>query len=390
MPENRWQRLVPRLHPHGPTVFGEMGALATRTGAVNLGQGFPDEAGPEELRAIAMAEVADPLGNQYPPANGRIELRTAIADHQRDWYGLDYDPHTEVVVATGASEAIASTLFALIHLGDEVLAFEPAFDIYAAQTALAGGDFRTVPLGPGFRPDLDALAAAIGPRTRMLLLNSPHNPSGVVFTRAECEAIARLAIEHDLLVLSDEVYEHLLYDDAEHIPFATLPGMRERTISVGSGGKSFSFTGWKVGWACAPADLMAAIRVPRQHLSYVSGGPFQHAIAAGLRLPKPFFTDFAATLQGKRDHLIEGLRSIGLDPIVPKGTYFVVTDVSPLGTTDGDEFAWALPERAGVACIPVGAFCLHRGDADRYVRWTFCKKYEVLDAAIERLRAEFG
>ena len=377
------------MHPYGPTVFGEMSVLANSTGSVNLGQGFPDTAGPEELRRIAIEQVGDPHGNQYPPAHGHIDLRTAIADHQRDWYGLDYDPYTEVVVATGASEAIASTLFALVHSGDEVLAFEPAFDIYAAQTALAGATFRTIPLGPGFRPDIEALRAAITPRTRILLLNSPHNPTGVVFTHDEMAALSRIALEHDLLVLSDEAYEHLVFDGISHVPFAAIPGMRERTISIGSGGKSFSFTGWKVGWACAPKELMSAIRVPRQHLSYVSGGPFQLAIAAGLRLPRTYFTEFAADLERKRDHLLDGLRSIGLDPVVPQGTYFIVSDVSPLGFSDGAEFAWGLPERAGVACIPVGAFCQHHGDAHRYVRWTFCKQYPVLDEAISRLRAAF-
>jgi len=384
------ERLVPRLRPYASTIFGEMSGLARRTGSVNLGQGFPDTDGPVELQEIAIEAIRTGAGNQYPPAHGLLDLREAVSEHQRQWYGLEYDPADEVVVGTGASETIASALLSLIDHGDEVLAFEPAFDIYAAQTALAGGTFRTVPLGPGFRPDVEALAAAVTPRTRMLLLNTPHNPTGTVFTRAETEALARVAVDNDLLVLSDEVYEHLLFDGVEHIPMASVPGMRERTISVGSGGKSFSFTGWKVGWGCAPADLMAAIRVARQHLSFVSGGPFQPAIAAGLRLPREYFVDFAADLQGKRDHLIEGLRSIGLEPVVPDGTYFVVTDVRPLGFDDSAAFSWGLPERARVTCIPVGAFCEHRGHADHYVRWTFCKRHEVLDEAISRLRAAYG
>ena len=390
MSDDRWRQLVPRMRPYAPTVFGEMSALAARVGAVNLGQGFPDTDGPVELQQIAIDAITDGSGNQYPPAHGRPDLRAAISEHRSRFYNLGYDPDDEIVVSTGASEAIAATLLALVGPGDEVLAFEPAFDIYPAQTALAGATFRTVPLGPGFRPDLAALESAVTPATRLLLLNSPHNPTGTVLTREELEGIAQFAISHDLLVLSDEVYEHLLFDGTEHVPIATLPGMRERTVSVGSGGKSFSFTGWKVGWACAPRHLMAAIRVPRQHLSYVSGGPFQGAIAAGLRLPQSYFLDFAQELQNKRDHLLAGLRSIGLDPLVPKGTYFVVTDVSPLGSSDGAKFAWSLPERAGVAVIPVSAFCAHRGEADRFVRWTFCKKFDVLDEAIERLHAEFA
>lgn len=384
------QYLVDRMRPYATSIFGRMSALAASTGSVNLGQGFPDTDGPSELQEIAIAAIRDGSGNQYPPAHGLPDLRAAIAHHQQHWYDLEYDPDTEVVVATGASEAIGAALLALLAPGDEVLAFEPAFDIYPAQTALAHGTFRTIPLGADFRPDIAALAAAVTPRTKALLMNTPHNPTGVVFTREETEAISRIAIDHDLIMFSDEVYEHLLYDGAQHIPFATIPGMRERTVSFGSGGKSFSFTGWKVGWACAPANIMAAIRVPRQHLSYVSSGPFQPAIAAGLRLPDEYFTSFAAELEGKRDRMLAGLRSIGLDPVVPQGTYFIVTDVSPLGYSDGADFAWSLPERAGVAVIPVSNFCENRGEADKYVRWTFCKKFDVLDEAIARLDRAFS
>jgi len=384
------QYLVERMRPYATSIFGRMSALAASTGSVNLGQGFPDTDGPSELQEIAISAIRDGSGNQYPPAHGLPDLRAAIAHHQQHWYDLEYDPDTEVVVATGASEAIGSAMFAFLAPGDEVLAFEPAFDIYPAQTALAHGTFRTVPLGPDFRPDIAALAAAVTPRTKALLMNTPHNPTGVVFTREETEAISRIAIDNDLIMFSDEVYEHLLFDGAEHIPFATIPGMKERTVSFGSGGKSFSFTGWKVGWACAPANLMSAIRVPRQHLSFVSGGPFQPAIAAGLRLPDAYFTGFAAELEGKRDRMLAGLHSIGLDPVVPQGTYFIVTDVTPLGYADGAEFAWSLPERAGVAVIPVSNFCEHPGEADKYVRWTFCKKYEVIDEAITRLDRAFS
>jgi N-succinyldiaminopimelate aminotransferase len=382
--------LVPHLTEHATTIFGDMSRRAVEVGAVNLGQGFPDTDGPAHLMDVATAAIRDGRGNQYPPAHGLPELRDAIAEHQHRFYGLTVDPQTEVVVTTGASEAIVATLLALIDAGDEVLVFEPRFDVYAAAIAMARGRRIGVLMdGPGYRPNLDALRAAITPRTRMILLNSPHNPTGVVFTREELQGIADIAIEHDLLVLADEAYEHLWFDGHPHIPISTLPGMFDRTITIGSGGKSFSFTGWKVGWASGPQRLISAVRVARQHLSYVSGGPFQWAMAAGLRLPDSYFDELRADLAAKRDVLSAGLADIGFTVLPSQGTYFVTTDIRPLGFTDGMEFCMTLPERAGVAAIPHQFFCDDPEPAKPFVRWAFCKRQDVLREACDRLASAF-
>lgn len=380
--------LVPRLAEHAVSIFAEMSTLALDVGAINLGQGFPDTDGPQELKDAAIAAIAEGRGNQYPPPHGLPLLREAIAAHQQRFYGLTVDPATEVVVGTGASEIIQSALLALVDEGDEVVVFEPWFDIYTAGISLARGVRVGVPMsGPDLRPALDALNDAITPRTRVILLNSPHNPTGVVFTPAELAQIARIAIAHDVLVISDEAYEHLWFDDAEHVPISTMPGMWERTITVGSGGKTFSFTGWKVGWASGPSDLIAAVRVVRQHLSYVSGGPFQYAMALGLGLPDAYFDGLRTDLSRKRDLLGAGLANLGLRVIVPQGTYFVTTDVRPLGYADGLAFCRELPGRAGVVAIPHQVFCDDPSIGAPYVRWAFCKRPEVLDAALERLDA---
>lgn len=380
--------LVPRMAEHTASIFGEMSTLALEVGAINLGQGFPDTDGPQVVKDAAIAAIAEGRGNQYPPPHGLPLLREAIAAHQQRFYGLTVDPHTEVVVGTGASEAISSTLLALVDDGDEVIVFEPWFDVYAAGISLARGVRVGVPMrGPGLRPDLVALADAVTPRTRLILLNSPHNPTGVVFTPAELAEVARIAIENDVLVLSDEAYEHLWFDDTPHVPIATLPGMWERTVTIGSGGKSFSFTGWKVGWATGPRDLIAAVRVVRQHLSFVSGGPFQYAMAAGLALPDEYFEAFRSDLAGKRDLLSAGLADLGLGVIVPQGTYFVTTDIRPLGYDDGLAFCRDLPGRAGVVAIPHQVFCDDPSIGAPYVRWAFCKQPSVLTEALDRLRA---
>lgn len=378
--------LVPRMEEHRASIFAEMSGLATKVGAINLGQGFPDTDGPAELMQTAMDAIRDGRGNQYPPAHGLPELREAIADHQMRFYGLDMDADTGVVVGTGASEVLQSALMALVDEGDEVVMFEPWFDIYGAGISLARGVRVGVPLsGPGLRPDLTRLRAAITPRTRVLLLNSPHNPTGIVLTREELEGIAAIVIEHDLIVISDEAYEHLWFPGHPHIPMATLPGMFERTVTVGSGGKSFSFTGWKVGWASGPADLIASVRVVRQHLSYVSGGPFQYAMATGLRLPDSYFTDFRADLVDKRDLLTAGLAELGFGILPSEGTYFLTTDVRPLGYADGLEFCRDIPGRAGVVAIPHQALCDDPQVGAPYVRWAFCKRPSVLQEALERL-----
>ena len=380
--------LVPRMAEHTASIFGEMSTLALEVGAINLGQGFPDTDGPQVVKDAAIAAIAEGRGNQYPPPHGLPLLREAIAAHQQRFYGLTVDPHTEVVVGTGASEAISSTLLALVDDGDEVIVFEPWFDVYAAGISLARGVRVGVPMrGPGLRPDLVALADAVTPRTRLILLNSPHNPTGVVFTPAELPEVARIAIENDVLVLSDEAYEHLWFDDTPHVPISTLPGMWERTVTIGSGGKSFSFTGWKVGWATGPRDLIAAVRVVRQHLSFVSGGPFQYAMAEGLALPDEYFAAFRADLAGKRDLLSAGLAELGLGVIVPQGTYFVTTDIRPLGYDDGLAFCRDLPGRAGVVAIPHQVFCDDPSIGAPYVRWAFCKQPSVLTEALDRLRA---
>ncbi len=377
--------LVQRMQPYERTIFGEMSALATRLGAINLGQGFPDTGGPREVRDAAQWAIMRGHGDQYPPAHGLPALREAIAEHQARFYGLHVED-AGVVVATGASEALAAAVLALVEPGQDVLVLDPYFDLYAAVIALAGANRIAVPLtADALRPDVAALRAAVTPRTRMLLLNSPHNPTGIVFTRAELEEIAAFAIEHDLLVLADEAYEHLWFEP--HIPIATLPGMFERTVTVGSGGKTFSFTGWKVGWATGPADLIAAVRVVRQHLSYVSGGPFQEAMALGLRLPDAYFDQFRTDLAAKRDRLCAGLSGLGLRVIPPEGTYFATTDVRPLGFANGEQFCRRAPEEAGVVAIPLSALSDHPEVSDPFVRWAFCKQPAVLDEAVGRLRA---
>ncbi|MEU1865619.1 pyridoxal phosphate-dependent aminotransferase [Streptomyces gardneri] len=378
-----------RLAEFGTTIFAEMSALAARTGSINLGQGFPDTDGPEEIREAAVRALRDGLGNQYPPGPGVPELRRAVADHQREWYGLTYDPDAEVLVTAGATEAIAAALLALVEPGDEVIALEPYYDSYAACVAMAGGTRVPVTLRPhegAYVLDLDELRAAVTDRTRLILLNTPHNPTGTVLTRAELTAVAELAIERDLLVVTDEVYEHLVFDDAEHVPLASLPGMRERTVTIGSAGKTFSFTGWKVGWITASPELTAAVRSAKQFLTYVSSGPFQYAIAEALRLPAAYFDGLRADLRAKRDLLSEGLAQAGFEVYRPAGTYFVTTDIRPLGADDGFAFCRSLPERAGVVAIPNAVFYDHREAGAPFVRFAFCKKTEVLEEAVNRLK----
>jgi N-succinyldiaminopimelate aminotransferase len=371
----------------GTTIFAEMSALAVRTGSVNLGQGFPDTDGPPAVAQLAADAVLTGKGNQYPPGAGVPDLRVAIADHQRRFYGLDYDPDSEVLVTAGATEAIAAAMLALVEPGDEVIAFEPYYDSYAASIAMAGGTRVPVTLRPpGFRPDLYALENAITPRTRLILLNSPHNPTGAVFTRDEMTAIAQIAVRHDLLVVTDEVYEHLVYT-GEHVPIATLPGMPERTVSISSGGKTFSFTGWKIGWVTGQPELVSAVRAAKQFLTYVSGGPFQYAIAAALGQPDQYFTDLRDDLRMKRDLLSTGLAELGFEVYPTDGTYFITTDVAPFGETDGLEFCARLPERAGVVAIPSSVFYDDKEAGRTQVRFTFCKRPEVLKEALTRLSA---
>ncbi|HEX2297527.1 MAG TPA: pyridoxal phosphate-dependent aminotransferase, partial [Pseudonocardiaceae bacterium] len=323
--------LVSRLQPFSSTIFAEMTALAMRTGAVNLGQGFPDTDGPAGMLEVARSAIASGV-NQYPPGPGIAELRTAVAEHRAAHYGLEHDPDAEVLVTVGATEAISAALLALVEPGDEVLLIEPYYDSYAAAVALAGARRRSVGLvadGDRFALDLDALAGAITPGTRALLLNSPHNPTGTVLTRAELEAIAALAVEHDLVVITDEVYEHLVFDGAAHVPIATLPGMAQRTLSVSSAGKTFSVTGWKIGWVCGPAPLVAAVRAAKQFLTFVGGAPFQPAVAHALRAELGWVEQHRAALQDKQHRLARGLRAAGFGVRRSEGTYFVCADIRP-------------------------------------------------------------
>ena len=388
MTSSRVPHLTAKLQGFGTTIFAEMSALAVATGSVNLGQGFPDTDGPAEVLDAAVDAIRSGQ-NQYPPGPGLPVLRTAIAEHQQRFYGLTYEPDSEVLVTAGATEALAGALLGLLDTGDEVVLFEPMYDSYQACIALAGATARPVTLRPpdyGF--DLDELRAAITPKTKLLLVNTPHNPTGKVLDRAEMQSIADLAIEHDLIVVTDEVYEHLCFDDTEHVAMATLPGMRERTLSISSGGKTFNTTGWKIGWLCGPAPLVTAARTAKQFLTFVNGGPFQVGIAAGLRLDASYFTGLAAGLQAQRDRLVPGLVAAGFEVYPTRGTYFVTVDIRPL-RADGDGMAFCreLPHRAGVVAIPNEVFYANRHEGRHLVRFAFCKRPEVLDEAVERLAA---
>ncbi|WP_425583948.1 pyridoxal phosphate-dependent aminotransferase [Terrabacter aeriphilus] len=369
----------------GTTIFAEMSALAARTGSINLGQGFPDTDGPAAMLHAAKAAI-DAGRNQYPPGPGVPELLEAVAAHQRRFYGLDLDPTTQVLVTVGATEAIASVVLALCEPGDEVVTFEPYYDSYAATIALAGATRRTSVLRfPDFAVDEASLRAAFSPRTRLVLLNTPHNPTGKVFTRAELELVASLAREHDAWVVTDEVYEHLVFDGAVHVPVATLPGMFDRTITISSAGKTFSATGWKVGWLSGPAEAVAAARTVKQFLTFVGSGPFQPAVAVALGLGDDVYAGIADSLARGRDLLCDALETAGLTVSRPAGTYFVVADAAPLGAVDGLEFARRLPELAGVVGVPVSVFHDDQGAARTLIRFAFCKRDDVLREAGRRL-----
>ncbi len=375
----------PALAPFGTTIFATMSALALEHGAINLGQGFPDTDGPSEVLEAAVAAIRGGR-NQYPPGPGVPELLAAIAAHQRRFYGIELDPAREILVTVGATEAIAATILALVQPGDEVVTFEPYYDSYAASIALAGGVRRTSVLRfPDFAIDEASLRAAFSARTRMVLLNTPHNPTGKVFTRAELDLVCSLAREHGSWVVTDEVYEHLIFDGVEHVPASTLPGMWDRTLTISSAGKTFSTTGWKVGWVSGPADAVAAVRAVKQFLTYVGSGPFQPAVATGLGLGDEAYAALASSLQAKRDLLCDGLASAGLPVSRPAGTYFVIADASALGASDGMEFCQWLPVAAGVVGVPVSVFHDDAEAGRTLVRFAFCKRDEVLVEAVRRL-----
>jgi N-succinyldiaminopimelate aminotransferase len=370
-----------------PTIFAEMSAAAARTGAINLGQGFPDEDGPAEVLEAARAAIANGA-NQYPPGRGIPDLLSAISEHQRRFYGLQVDPEREIIVTAGATEALTATLLALIDgPDDEVVVFEPYYDSYAAAAALAGATLRTVPLrAPDFQPDLEQLAAAVTDRTRIILINDPHNPTGAVFRREVLTEIVRLAEKHDAIIVTDEVYEHLAFR-APHTPTATLPGAAPRTLTISSAGKTFSATGWKIGWVHGPAELITAVLTVKQYLTYVNGSPFQPAIAVGLRLDDSFFDGAAGALARKHELLGAGLRAAGFGVHAPDGGYFTVADATALGGADAAAFCRALPDRAGVVAIPLTAFVsdARRGEYSGLIRFAACKRVEVLEEAVARL-----
>ncbi|WP_033357841.1 pyridoxal phosphate-dependent aminotransferase [Dactylosporangium aurantiacum] len=377
------------MRPFGTTIFAEMSALAVRTGSVNLGQGFPDTDGPAAMLDAAAAAIHGGR-NQYPPGPGVPELRAAVSAHQKAFWGLDYDPDGEIIVTAGATEAIAASILALCEAGDEVVCFEPYYDSYAASIALAGAVRRPVTLrahagGYGFDPA--ELRAAFGPRTRLVLLNSPHNPTGKVFTPDELAQIAALCEEFDAVAVTDEVYEHLVFTDADapHMPIASLPGMRARTLQISSAGKTFSCTGWKIGWICGPRDLVSAALRVKQFLTFVNAGPLQPAVAVALDSPPSYYEAFRDDLQRKRDRLCEGLTAAGFAVLRSEGTYFVTADITPLGGTDGVDFCLALPERCGVVAVPTQVFYDDATAGRHIVRFAFCKRDEVIEEAITRL-----
>ncbi|NUR90915.1 MAG: pyridoxal phosphate-dependent aminotransferase [Nonomuraea sp.] len=380
--------LVSRMRAFGTTIFAEMSALAVQTGSINLGQGFPDTDGPAAMLDCAVEAVRSGA-NQYPPGPGVPELRHAVSEHRISHYGLDYDPDGEVLVTVGATEAIAAAVLALCEPGDEVIAFEPYYDSYAASIALAQARLVAVTLRPEqgrFTFDPDELRAAVTPRTRAILVNSPHNPTGTVFTRDELRVIAELCQEHGLTAITDEVYEHLAYDGVEHVPLATFPGMRERTVMISSAGKTFSVTGWKTGWVCAPRPLVTAVQTVKQFLTFTASAPWQLAVAYGLRHELDWVSALNASLQDKRDRLMEGLAAAGFEVFKPAGTYFVQTDIRPLGFTDGLELTRRLPSLAGVVAIPTQVFYDHPERGAHFVRFAFCKRDEVIDDAVSRLK----
>lgn len=390
---------VSRLQPYATTVFAETSALAARVGAVNLGQGFPDEDGPPAMLKAAQDAIAAGA-NQYPPGLGVASLREAIAAQRRRRFGVhgvEYDPDSEVLVTVGATEAIAAAVIGLVEPGSEVVLIEPFYDSYSPVVAMACAHRVTVPLvahGRGFALDIDALRRAVTPRTRALIVNSPHNPTGTVLSETELAAIAEIAVAADLLVITDEVYEHLVYaspQDHRHLPLAGFDGMAERTITVSSAAKMFNCTGWKIGWACGPAHLIAGVRAAKQYLSYVGGAPFQPAVALALDTGDAWVAELRASLQSRRDRLAAGLIEIGFNVHDSAGTYFLCADPRPLGYDDSTAFCAALPEQVGVAAIPLSAFCdpagPHAKAWNHLVRFTFCKRDDTLDEAIRRLGA---
>lgn len=387
MSSHRQPQLTARLQGFGTTIFTEMTRLAEAHDAINLGQGFPDSDPPAHV-AQAAVDAIRAGKNQYAPGNGVRSLREAVAAHQRRFWGLEFDPEREVTISAGATEGMCAAVQALCETGDEVVLLEPAYDAHRAAVAMAGATVKPVVLRPpDYRVDPEELAAAVSQKTRAIVVNSPHNPTGTVYPRADLEQVAKLCVDRDLLAVTDEVYEHLVYE-GEHIPLATLPGMRERTVTVSSAAKTFSATGWKVGWVCASPPLTAAVRTAKQFMTFTNATPFQHAIAAGLG-DDEYLAGLADDYGRRHRRLAAGLKQAGLEVHPAAGSYFVTADVRPLGIPDDVEFCRMLPETAGVAAVPVSNFYTDARDGRGLVRFACCKRDEVIDAGVERLRQLF-
>ena len=373
-----------RLQGFGATIFATMSQLATETSSVNLGQGFPDTDGPAEIAQAAMTAIAQGH-NQYPPGPGIASLRSAVANHQNLYYGLEYDPNKEVLITAGATEAIAASVLAICETGDEVIVFEPFYDAYAAAIAMAGA--RLVPIelhAPDWTFDPDELSRAVTGRTRAIVINSPHNPTGKVFSLPELQFITSLCVEADLIAITDEVYEHMIFSGS-HLPLASFPGMSKRTIAISSAAKTYSFTGWKIGWVTGSAELVAAVRAVKQFLTYVNGAPFQVAIAYALSEGRRFTDLVVPSISQQRQALADGLSQAGLEVMGGDGTYFLTTDISSITNEDAMTFCLELPRRIGVVAVPSSVFYQDPQRGRHLVRWTFCKRPEVIQDAVERL-----
>lgn len=381
----RNNHVVSRLRPFGETIFATMTQRSMEANAINLGQGFPDEDGPRSMLNIASKQILKG-NNQYSAGRGDINLRKAVAADRQERFDLAYNPDSEVLITVGATEAISATVLGLVEPGAEVIVFEPYYDAYAAAIALAGATRVAVPLvveDNTWALDIEALHSAVTKKTSMIIINSPHNPTGSVFSKRSLKALARIARAYDLLVLSDEVYEHLTFDKVKHTAVASLPGMWDRTITVSSAAKTFNVTGWKTGWALAPVPLLEGVLKAKQFMSYVGATPFQPAVAHAIEHEQPWVDSMRKGLEVKRDILRDALVDVGLKVHDSFGTYFIVADI---GARDGAEFCMELVDRAGVAAIPVQAFVDNPSEWSSKVRFAFCKKEETMREAAHRLR----
>ncbi|MCB8979469.1 MAG: aminotransferase class I/II-fold pyridoxal phosphate-dependent enzyme [Ardenticatenaceae bacterium] len=378
--------MAQRVANFGTTIFAEMTALANTHNAINLGQGFPDFTAPHFMKEAAAQAIWDDV-NQYAPANGRPQLREAIAQKMANFYGLSPDPQTEIIVTHGATEAIFATIMGLVNPGDEVIVFEPFYDSYLPVIQIAGGVPRFYTLRPPqWEIDEATLAALFTERTKLIIINTPHNPTGKVFSQAELALIARLCQQHDVIAMTDEVYEHLVFDGRQHLTLASFPGMAERTVTISSLGKTFSVTGWKVGWTIAQRSLSQAIFRAHQFVTFCGAAPLQEAAASAVSSPPAFYSDLTQFYAQKRNFLLDALRSAGLEPIAPSGTYFVMVDIAHLGFASDVAFCRYLTQEIGVAAIPPSAFYHNPADGAGLARFAFCKEEKTLEEAARRLQ----